>query len=135
MKINLTWTITTIIAICAFMSPIFVSIINNRYKLKMKKIDVERQNHKEYLDHKRKLIDSFFEDIAPASRNEPGSIEALNLIKDSYRLRPYVSKKEGNLYSAVAQSFANTVKNPNDLQQIAKNMSDLIDVVTKSMQE
>lgn len=47
MKIDLTITISVVLALAAIISPIIVSIINNKYQLKLKKIenyDIARRN-------------------------------------------------------------------------------------------
>lgn len=47
MKIDLTITISVVLALAAIISPIIVSIINNKYQLKLKKIenyDIEKLN-------------------------------------------------------------------------------------------
>lgn len=40
--IDLTITVSVIIALCAIISPIFVSIINNLYNIRMKKIEITK---------------------------------------------------------------------------------------------
>lgn len=40
MNIDLTVTISVIIALCAIISPILVAFINNHYNLKLKKIEI-----------------------------------------------------------------------------------------------
>lgn len=42
MNVDLTVTVSVIIALCAIISPIIVAIINNRYQLKLKKIEFAR---------------------------------------------------------------------------------------------
>ena len=46
MKFDFTVTITAILGIAAVISPIATAIINNRYQLKVKKLELE-QNHKD----------------------------------------------------------------------------------------
>lgn len=46
MKFDITWTITAIIAVSSFLSPIAVAIINNMHHAKMRKMELE---HDEYL--------------------------------------------------------------------------------------
>lgn len=41
MKFDITWTITAIIAISSFLSPIAVAIINNIHQVKIRKIELE----------------------------------------------------------------------------------------------
>ncbi len=41
MNVNITWTITAIIAVSSFLSPIAVAIINNLHHAKMRKLELE----------------------------------------------------------------------------------------------
>ncbi len=41
MDIKITWTITAIIAVSSFLSPIFVAIINNFHQRKLRKLELE----------------------------------------------------------------------------------------------
>ena len=41
MEFDITWTITAIIAVSSFLSPIFVALINNHHNAKMRKIELE----------------------------------------------------------------------------------------------
>lgn len=50
MKINITWTITAIIAVSSFLSPIFVAIINNRHHSKMRKLELAHDEQLRKLD-------------------------------------------------------------------------------------
>ena len=43
-KIELTITISVILALAAIISPIFTAIINNRYQLKLKKLELKQKN-------------------------------------------------------------------------------------------
>lgn len=52
MKFDLNLTITGIIALCAIVSPIITSIIDNNYKIKIKKMD-------NYELEKRKVLEEF----------------------------------------------------------------------------
>lgn len=57
MKIDLTITITTILAIAAIISPIATAIINNRYQLKLKRMELEQK----HLENTTYYIRSIFE--------------------------------------------------------------------------
>lgn len=41
MKFDLTWTITAIIAVASFMSPVIVTLLNNRHNYKVKKLEID----------------------------------------------------------------------------------------------
>lgn len=57
MKIDLTITVTAILGIAAIISPIATAIINNRYQLKIKKIELEQKQ----LENTTYYIRSIFE--------------------------------------------------------------------------
>lgn len=47
MQLDLSLTIVSIISLCAIISPVIVSIINNRHNLKIKKLEFK---HKEFME-------------------------------------------------------------------------------------
>ena len=57
MKLDLTITVTAILAIAAVVSPIATAIINNRYQLKLKKIEL----HQKHLEDTSYYVRSIFE--------------------------------------------------------------------------
>ena len=69
MKFDLNLTITAIIALIALISPIITTIINNRYQLKLKKIEL-------YEIAKRKCLEDFIKAISDcySSSNSLGSV-------------------------------------------------------------
>lgn len=44
MQFDVTWTITAIIAVSSFLSPIAVAIINNRHQIKMRKMELDHDD-------------------------------------------------------------------------------------------
>ena len=50
MAIEITWTITAIIAVSSFISPIFVAIINNKHQIKMRRLELEHDEYMRQLD-------------------------------------------------------------------------------------
>lgn len=50
MEINITWTITAIIAVSSFLSPIVVAIINNRHHARLRKMELEHDEYIRWLD-------------------------------------------------------------------------------------
>lgn len=58
-KIDLTISISVIVALCAIISPILTSIINNRYQLKMKKMELEQENIKNTILYKRNIFENY----------------------------------------------------------------------------
>ncbi len=57
MSIEITWTITALIAVSSFLSPIAVAIINNRHHTKIRAIELEHDERLKQIDlHQQALI-------------------------------------------------------------------------------
>lgn len=50
MQFEITWTITAIIAVSSFLSPILVAIINNRHHTRIRKLELEYDKNMKQLD-------------------------------------------------------------------------------------
>lgn len=61
MEINITWTITAIIAVSSFLSPIVVAIINNRHHVKIRKIELEYDKNIRWLNFQQSTIINQFD--------------------------------------------------------------------------
>lgn len=59
MKIELTFTITAIIALCSTISPILTAIVNNRYLRKIKELELRHEAYKESLFYKREIYEEY----------------------------------------------------------------------------
>lgn len=58
-KIDLTITISVIVALAAIISPILTAIINNRHQLKLKKIEASAKEYERSILYKRKILESY----------------------------------------------------------------------------
>lgn len=58
-KIDLSITISAIVALAAVISPIFTAIINNRYQLKLKKLDLAHQNYENNILYQRNIFECY----------------------------------------------------------------------------
>lgn len=79
MNIEITWTITAIIGVSSFMSPIFVAIINNRHQRKMRKMELE-------YDMATKKLYSLYDDKKVAFTNfllSSGKVLTDNTLQDT----------------------------------------------------
>lgn len=56
MTFDVTWTITAIIAVSSFLSPIAVAIINNMHNTKMRKIELEHDEYIRWLNFQQSTI-------------------------------------------------------------------------------
>ena len=61
MTLEITWTITAIIAVSSFLSPIFVAIINNKHQTKMRKLELEHDEYMRQLDIQQQLTEKQFD--------------------------------------------------------------------------
>lgn len=58
-KIDLTVTISVIVALCAIISPILTALINNRHHTKIKKIELRQQHYEKTVLHQRELFERY----------------------------------------------------------------------------
>ncbi len=58
-KIDLTISISVIVALCAIISPILTAIINNRYQLKLKRIELSQQEYLETILYCRNIYENY----------------------------------------------------------------------------
>ncbi len=58
-KLDLTFSITAVIAVCALLSPILTAIINNRYHLKLKRIELEQLEKETHIAYKRNIFENY----------------------------------------------------------------------------
>lgn len=56
MAIEITWTITAIIAVSSFLSPIFVAKINNKHQEKLRKLELEHDEYMRQLDLQQQMM-------------------------------------------------------------------------------
>lgn len=70
---DLSWTITAVIAIAAFLSPIFVAIINNHHSRLMRKMDIKHEEKLKdidaHLELSKKQFDVYYADKKNAFSN------------------------------------------------------------------
>ena len=58
-EFDLTFTMTGIIALCAIISPIFTSIVNNIHQTKLKKMELAEQRFSNTVMHKRDIFENY----------------------------------------------------------------------------
>lgn len=59
MKVDLTITISVILAIAAIISPVLTALLNNRHQYKMHKLDLEHQEKQDRLRHYRQTYTDY----------------------------------------------------------------------------
>lgn len=58
-KFDLTISISVIVALCAIVSPIFTAIINNRYQIKIKRLELSRQEYSDSVLYRRNIYENY----------------------------------------------------------------------------
>lgn len=58
-NIDLTISISVIVALCAIISPILTAIINNRYQLKLKRIELSQQEYQDTILYHRNVYENY----------------------------------------------------------------------------
>ena len=58
-KIDLTVTISVIIALCAIVSPILTAIINNRHQLKLRKLELRQKQYENTIMYQRNIFENY----------------------------------------------------------------------------
>ena len=60
-KFDLTVTISVIIAICAIISPVLTTIINNRYQYKIHKLEAQQQKYENSTVYLQRIFEKYLE--------------------------------------------------------------------------
>lgn len=58
-KVDLTISISVILALCAIVSPIFTAIINNMHQTKIKKMELKQQEYRDTIIHQRDFFENY----------------------------------------------------------------------------
>ncbi len=58
-KIDLTVTISIIIGICAIVSPIITTLLNNRHQMKIKRMELEQEHYHNVFLHNRSIYENY----------------------------------------------------------------------------
>ncbi len=64
-NIDLTISISVIVALCAIISPILTTIINNRYQTKIKRIELSQQEYRDSAMHYRNVYENYLKHTGP----------------------------------------------------------------------
>lgn len=59
LEFDLTVSITAVLAVCAIISPILTTIINNRYQLKIKKMDLLQKEREETILYTNRIFEEY----------------------------------------------------------------------------
>lgn len=58
-KFDLTISISVIVALCAILSPILTAIINNRYQIKIKRMELSQQEYRDSVLYHRNVYENY----------------------------------------------------------------------------
>lgn len=58
-KVDLTITVSVIVALAAIISPILTTIINNRYQLKQKRMELKQKKYEQTVLYKRTIFENY----------------------------------------------------------------------------
>ena len=58
-KLDPTITLSVIVALCAIISPVLTTWLNNRHQYKMKELEMAHANQKSFDEHRRKIFDDY----------------------------------------------------------------------------
>lgn len=122
MKFDITWTITAVIAVSSFLSPIFVAIINNRHHAKIRKMELEHDEYMHQLNLNQQSIikqfDVYYADKKEAFSEFANTAGIFSMGKGSQR-------DYENLHSAIDKCmiFCNSENN-----QLLCDFQDYIDI-------
>lgn len=123
-QVDLTITISVILALAAIISPIFTTIINNRYQLKIKKLEVKQKEYEQNILRKREIFENYLRylnDVFQNPTKESLSGYAQYYPLASLYLPPDVQKKLSAINHKLGQSaHANIV---DEIDEVIADMS------------
>ncbi len=66
-KLDLSFTITAIVALIALISPIFTTLLNNRHQLKIKKLELAQKQSENTVLYKRNIFENYVSALSKLS--------------------------------------------------------------------
>lgn len=124
LKFDSTLTLSIVIAVIALVSPIITTVINNRYQLKLKKIDM-------YEEAKRQVLSDFIENAQEYLLN-PGYIESTVKYYSSLdKLFLYFSDIDLNTF----MPFDKASKNTDDFSVATVELTKIVQLLSKQVKK
>lgn len=124
---DLTITISAIVAVSAVISPIFTTIINNHYQLKLKKIELKQKEYEQTILYKRNILENYIRylnGVYQYPNNESLSNYAQYYSLAYAYLPENTRKKISDINHRLGQSaHANIV---NEIDEIISDISDIL---------
>lgn len=101
-QIDMTITISVIVALAAIVSPVLTTIINNRYQFKLKKLELKQKEYEQTTGYKRNIFENYLKALSQVSHYH--SEENINAYSEYYPLAyMYSSEKVQQKMSTVNQ--------------------------------
>lgn len=97
MKLDTSLTITSIIAFVALISPVLTAIINNRYQIKMKQLEINEKRYNENIRLKKELFEKYCESLSQVVVYYSPSYEVLKWYGSCYgKALLYMNKQQSD---------------------------------------
>lgn len=68
-KLDLSFTITAIVALIALISPIITTLLNNRHQLKIRKLELEQKQSENSVLYKRNIFENYVSSLSKLTAN------------------------------------------------------------------
>lgn len=83
-KIDLTISITVIVAIAAIISPVLTTLLNNNHQLQLKRLELRQEEYNRTILYKREIFENFLKGLSQISQS--ATRESLDLYSEYYPL-------------------------------------------------
>lgn len=104
MKIDASLTITGIIAFVALLSPIVTAIINNRYQIKIRQLEISDKRYDESISQRKELFENYCQSLSKVVIQKNITTEILNEYASSYgKAILYMSPEDEKLAVSINQ--------------------------------
>ncbi|WP_208422138.1 hypothetical protein [Latilactobacillus fragifolii] len=117
-KFDLTFTITATIAFVSLVSPIITALINNYHSRNMKRLEIEQENIRNNILHKRDLLENYLTATAAFSYEEQHTPEQIKELLNSYYLiLPYIPGKYHTYFSEYSELIVDGVMDESNFKR------------------
>lgn len=78
MQLDTSLTITSVIAFVALISPVLTAIINNRYQIKIKRLELEEQRYNDNIKSQKELFEKYCQSLSQVVIHNVYKTETIN---------------------------------------------------------
>lgn len=128
-SLDLTFSITAIIALSAFFSPILTTLINNHYQLKIKHIEMDQLKLEKTTFYKRGIFENYLK-LAGRCIQQP-DIESMKLYGETYFLAYTYAPSHIRQQMAIVDRF---IAEPN-IQKSVESLEQLSPLIEEYLQK